>query len=274
VNDLVMRTRGALWWIVSLVVLLVLLGLETDFGRAINRHAAPEEPVAAKPVVVSLLPEYTIKGGTAANTETVARTLFNPTRRPAPIAVQEVAKPRMQKGQFALTGTTVAGERSLAFLKETASGGKARTVKLGDTINGMVVAEVKMDRVKLTLADESEELVLKVASNPRPTPQPPGAPPPGGQPQAPGLGAAGPPSSANVPQEVAPSLAERRRAAREAAAQQQSGEVVTQPQPAGSQAPAQVPPQQAAPQAGAAGTVAQPDNGWAAVFQRYQQRRN
>jgi hypothetical protein len=272
-NDLVMRTRGALWWIVSLVVLLVLLGLETDFGRAISRHAAPDEPVVAKPVVVSLLPEYVIKGGTAANTETVARTLFNPTRRPAPIAAPEVAKPRMQKGQFALTGTTVAGERSLAFLKETGAGGKARTVKLGDTINGMVVAEVKMDRVKLTLADESEELVLKVASNPRPTPQPAGAP--AAPPMAAAQAAAGPPSSANIPQEVAPSLAERRRAAREAAAQQQQNDT-TQPTPTGNQGPPQVPPQQVPPQQAApqAGTVAQPDNGWAAVFQRYQQRRN
>ena len=99
------------------------------------------------------------------------RTLFNPTRRPAPVAIAEAAKPRIQRGQFALTGTTVAGDRSLAFLKET-NGGKARTVKKGETINGMLVAEVWPDRVKLTLGDESEEISLKVSTNPRPTPQP------------------------------------------------------------------------------------------------------
>ena len=34
------------------------------------------------------------------------------------------------------------------------------------------VAEVKTDRVKLAMGDEAEELVLRVATNPRVTPQP------------------------------------------------------------------------------------------------------
>ena len=268
-NDLVMRLRGALWWLLPAVLLLAVLGLETDFGRALHRSAPPEGPVAAKPVVVSLLPEYKIDGGTATHGETVSRTLFNPTRRPAPAAAPEVAKPRIQRGQFMLTGTTVAGERSLAFLKEVA-GGKARTVKLGDTVNGMLVAEVKPDRVKLTLAEESEELVLRVAANPRPTPQPvaapavPGAAPPPGQPVPPAHA-----DAAGAPADAPQSLAERRRAARaaEAAAVAAQGQQQQQTIGAGAQ---QVP--QTPPVANPAGQ--QSDQGWAAVSQRYQQRRN
>ena len=37
---------------------------ETNFGRAIRLPPPPEEPVAARPVVTSLLPEYAIAGGT------------------------------------------------------------------------------------------------------------------------------------------------------------------------------------------------------------------
>jgi hypothetical protein len=36
----------------------------------------------------------------------------------------------------------------------------------------MRVADVKADRVVLAAGDESEELMLKVATNPRPTPAP------------------------------------------------------------------------------------------------------
>ncbi len=66
----------------------------------------------------------------------------------------------MQRGQFALTGTTLIDGKSTAFLRETA-GGKSRRVHQGETINGMTVAEVKPDRVRLTLGDESEDLVLQ-----------------------------------------------------------------------------------------------------------------
>ena len=72
--------------LVPAIGLVLLLGLETDFGRELHRFPAPEETLPAKPVVVSLMPEYAINGGAGAYTETVARTLFNPTRRPAPVA--------------------------------------------------------------------------------------------------------------------------------------------------------------------------------------------
>jgi hypothetical protein len=155
----------------------------------------------------------------------VNRTLFNPTRRPAPLLAAEAAKAKMQRGLYALTGTTLAGDRSLAFLREL-NGGKPRTVKQGETISGMLVAEVKSDRVKLTLGDESEELVLKVSTNPRPTPQPVAAAPqvpPGTQPQP----------ATVAGQEAAQTLAERRRAARAAEAVASGGQPAAPTAPAG-----------------------------------------
>jgi len=263
-SDLASHARNVLWWIVPLVVLAIVVGWEVDFGSALRKRPPPEEALAPKPVNVDLLPNYAIEGGLAARSETVNRTLFNPTRRPAPVAIAEASKPRMQRGQYALTGTTVSGERSLAFLKET-NGGKARTVRKGDSINGMLVAEVSADRVKLSMGGETEELVLRVVTNPKPTPQP--APPPAqGAAAAPGAPAAAPAQpgqpqtqpqrpTQTVQQQQAQTLAERRRAARAAEA--------------AANAAGQNPSESAA---GAAAAAGQPDPAWQQMDERYRRR--
>ena len=224
-TELTGQLRAAVWWLVPLVLLAIIIGWETGWGKAFVRHPAPAEPIAPKPAVASLLPEYTITGGAAAHTEMVQRTLFNPTRRPAP-AAPEPAAGRMQRGQFALTGTLVIDGKSTAFLREI-QGNKAQRVLAGDKINGMLVAEVKPDRVRLTMGDESEELLLKVGTNPRPTLQPTAPPVATAVPAGVPPGAVPPPVAVPSGTTVAPAqpptqtLAERRRAARAAALDQQ-----------------------------------------------------
>lgn len=218
-NDFAQQVRGALWWLLPLVVLALVIGWESGWGKSFVRHPAPAEAITPKPVVASVLPDYMISGGASAHTEMVQRTLFNPTRRPAP-AAPEVAASRMQRGQFALTGTLVIDGKSTAFLKEL-QGNKARKVLAGDKINGMVVAEVKADRIRLTMGDESEELVLKVGTNPRPTVAPVVATavpavPAGVQPAPAPVAVTGVAPAAEPTQ----TLAERRRAARAAALDQ------------------------------------------------------
>jgi hypothetical protein len=264
-SDLANHARNVLWWIVPLVVLAIVVGWEVDFGSALRKRPPPEEALAPKPVNVDLLPNYAIEGGLAARSETVNRTLFNPTRRPAPVAIAEASKPKMQRGQYALTGTTVSGERSLAFLKET-SGGKARTVRKGDSINGMLVAEVSADRVKLSMGGETEELVLRVVTNPKPTPQP--APPPAqGAAAAPGAPAAAPCAA--------------RAAANATAAPDADGAAATSPD-AGGAAPRRARAAEAAANAagqnpsesaaGAAAAAGQPDPAWQQMDERYRRR--
>jgi len=259
------QVHAALWWLVPLAGLAVVIGWETDWGRALETHPPPAEAIAPKPVVTSLLPEFAIEGGVAARAETAQRTLFNPTRRPAPPAVQDAAAMRMQRGQFALTGTMIVDGKSTAFLREVA-GGKARRVQTGEKINGLLVAEVKPDRVKFTLGDESEELVLKVAVNPRPT-APPAAvaqavPPPAGA-APPTVGA--PPAPAGTPN-AAQTLAERRRAARAAAA----GVAPDGTPGSTAAAPATAAPPTAAPPTAAPATGLDPR--WGQMDQRYQER--
>jgi hypothetical protein len=161
--------RALLWWVAPALALFALLGIETDWGGQLHKLPAAPQTIQPAPVAPALLPEYRIEGGVASLNETVDRTLFNPTRRPAPPATASAEGERkMESGQFILTGTTIAGDRSIAFLKEVA-GGKARTVRKGDKINGMLVAEVLPDKVRFTHGDESEELTLKVAAGPKTT---------------------------------------------------------------------------------------------------------
>lgn len=253
----------ALAWLAALAALAALIGWETDWGRQVTRpHEVPA--ARAQPVTVALLPEYKLAGDAQARRDTVERPVFVPTRRPGPPpAAQEPPKPRIQRGQFLLTGTAVVEKESIAFLRE-ASTGKSRTVRTGDNVNGMTVASIAPDSVVLALGDETEPLSLKVAAGPRTTIQPPvpGAAP-GGAPAA-GPGAApanappkpppvaSAPSSPDAPSPEAQSLLERRRAARAA------------------QAAAEAAARGATPGGAPAATG---DNSWAEVYRRMQQPR-
>lgn len=168
------RVGRWLLWLTPFAVLALAIGWQTDWGRALRREPPAEIPVAPAPVTTTVLPEFRIEGGVAAMATTVERPLFNATRRPAPVAVAEAPKPTIQRGQFTLTGTMITDKSAVAFLKEAAGAGKARTVRTGDSINGMKVAEIAPDRVRFTLGDESEELELKVVKGPKTTVQPAG----------------------------------------------------------------------------------------------------
>jgi hypothetical protein len=266
VNGFDSRVRAWLIWVLPFAVIAALIGWETDWGHALKRVPALDPNVAPQPVNVALLPEYRIEGGIEGRRDTVERTLFNPTRRPAPPQAVASAASAMQKGQFVLTGTTVVDQKATAFLREV-NGGRSRRVQQGETINGMLVAEVQANRIKLTQAGDSEELTLKVAAGPRATVQPqaaaspqvpaagvPGAPPPGPTVAAP---------QAAPTQEFADVLANRRRAARAAeAAQSAAAAAGTQPPAPAVGTPAQRPqPAQA------------PDPAWNDVYRRMMQPR-
>jgi hypothetical protein len=276
------RAMAWLAWALPFALIAALIGWETDWGRSLTRAPVLASNVAPQPVSIALLPEYRIEGGLAERRETVERTLFNPTRRPAPPQAAAVARAAFQRGQFVLTGTTVVDQKATAFLREV-NGGRARRVQKGETINGMLVAEVRPDRVRFTLGDESEELTLKVAAGPRMTVQPvvaaapapgtPGAPVAGATPGAPGAQQAG-------VQDVSEVLANRRRAARAAqaaanAAAQAAGGAATggSPVPRPPAQPTQAVPAPQAQQQAPTQTPQAADPAWNELYQRYMQPR-
>jgi hypothetical protein len=268
------RWRGVLWWALPFAALALLLGIEIDWGRGWHRLPEPPPAIEPRPVTAALLPEYAIEGGVQGHTETVSRTLFNPTRRPAPVVVAEAARPRMNKGQFVLTGTAVAGAQHLAFLREV-SGGKSRVVRQGDQLNGALVAEVRPGRVRLTLADDFEELVLKAQPGPKTTTQP--------QPQGPPINPSGVPTPSGGMPGAAPPASTSGGAQDGSAAPDTTvpGRRPTQqpntPAPASPVSPVApvtgaVPAAAAAAPAAGQGTAASPDPSWNEVFERMRQR--
>jgi hypothetical protein len=256
-NGLDPRFRRSLYWLLPLALVAVVIGFETNWAREM-RHVMPQDgPVAPPTLSTAVLPDYSAPAGRPAAPEMVSRTLFNPTRRPAPTLATEAGQPKMQRGQFALSGTLLLDGKSTVFLRETA-GGKSRRVVQGDVVNGMQVAVVKPDRVTLKLGDETEELVLAVAKNPRPTPMPVAVAAPGGAVPA-GVPPAGPGMAGQTPPvDAAATLAERRRAAQQAqAAANQGGAATPVAQPVATPAAASATPS---------------DPRWQDVYQRYQQR--
>ncbi len=257
----VRRFRAWLWWLIPFAALALLLGIETDWGRGLQRLPGPAPAIEPKPIATALLPEYRLEGGLGAHTETVSRTLFNPTRRPAPTPAVEAARTVMPKGKFVLTGTAVAGNSHIAFLKEVASG-KSRVVRQGEQINGVLVAAVAVDRVKFTQGEDSEELILKTFVAPKSPPPPtPSAPPatkeagavlPGAVPPA------APPDPEDNPSRARPPL--------------RAGQPGN-PMPAPVQVPAAPATPAAAPAPAAAqGVPASVDPGWNDTFERMRQR--
>jgi hypothetical protein len=271
------RWRGWLWWLIPFAALALLLGVEIDWGRALHRLPEAPAPIEPKTVAAALLPEYRLEGGLQAHTESVSRTLFNPTRRPAPVLAADAQRTSMPKGQFVLTGTAVAGSRHLAFLREV-NGGKSRVVRQGDQINGVLVAEVKADRVRFTLADDFEEIVLKTQAGPKTTLPPPPMPPPTAAAPAPGPGLPGaaPPASTSATGEApegAPPT--RRRAvpvAPSAPATGGPGAALNIPQAAPAAAPATPSAAPATQPAAGQGMAASPDPAWNEVYERMRQR--
>ena len=168
-SDPTALARSLLVWLVPFAIVVAALGFETDWGRAVSQDAPAAPATPPQPVAVALLPEYRIDGGLDARKETVDRVLFNPTRRPAPPATQTAGpNATMKRGLYTLTGTTVVGSVATAFLREV-NGGKSRAVRQGETLNGMLVAEVKSGQVRLKQGSDVEDLQLKVATGPRTT---------------------------------------------------------------------------------------------------------
>jgi hypothetical protein len=276
-NSNMHRMRAWLWWLIPFAALALLLGIETDWGRGIQRLPGPAPAIEPKPIAAALLPEYRLEGGLGAHTETVSRTLFNPTRRPAPTLAADAARTTMPKGKFVLTGTAVAGDRHIAFLKEIASG-KSRVVRQGEQINGVLVATVAADRVKFTQGDDSEELVLKVGVGP--SAAKPLAPPAQGTPLRGGATLPGAVAPAARDPDDAPNMPPRRAVQLPAAPDPDDAPNMPRPAvPAGAAtsavAPVVVPTATSAPAAtpaAAQGTPASSDPAWNETFERMRQR--
>ncbi len=182
-------------WIVKAVgfgaaylALALVIGLESDWGRRIRPPLPVPKPAQETRADYTIQPEFTLLPLEQGFAETTARPMFIPVRRPPPPPAPP--KPAMQKGQFVLLGALITKDKSIALLREVATG-KAIRVEQGKEIKGITVANVYPEKVALTQYDDTEELVLKIQpltklpAVPMPSPVAPktAAPVQAGQPQ-------------------------------------------------------------------------------------------
>jgi type II secretory pathway component PulC len=189
------------------VVLLAIVAFELAAGSMNRSQSAANSPQRVAAVEVKLLPPVDPVSPEQAYPETGTRPLFTPTRRPAPEAAA-VAAASIVKGQFILTGVTIAGPLRIALLREKSSG-RAVRVEKGKDVNGMTVAEIEPDRVVLAQGGEQETLSLQIqkGTGAAPNTAPGAAAPAGpfaGPASEPAPTAPPPPAPAPQPQRTAP----------------------------------------------------------------------
>ena len=179
------------------VVLAVVLGLEVASGAQLAERLATRGAPAAAPISAKLLPPVAAVNPDQEYPETGNRPLFIATRRPAPSAVATAAVPTMAKGQYMLTGVTIVGPLKIALLREKSSGRVIR-VEEGNDVNGIKVAQVDAEQVKLTQGGDQEVVQLLVTKGAAPASAPPASAASAAGPFAPVAGATPPvPPGAN-----------------------------------------------------------------------------
>lgn len=174
------------------VVLAVVLAFEIGEATRPRIPAAASRPGSA--AQAKLLPSIAAAPVEQAYPETVARPLFTPTRRPAPVQAAAAA-PAFARGQFQLLGVIIAGNTKTAMLRDKSSG-KIHRVELGHEVNGIKVATIDRDTVTLAQGAETEVVPMQVqkaapaaagASHAGPFGAVPGQPPVPGQVTPPGM---------------------------------------------------------------------------------------
>ncbi len=154
----------------SAIGIAAMIGYEVDWGQGAALTDVPTRKTVASNTEQALLPSYIMPPIDPTYQETVERPLFIPTRRPAPAGATTVAS--MRKGQYKLTGTAINAGMTVAFLVEISTG-KGLRANLGAEVlqsGGIKIDKVEATRVVLRQGDETEELTLRTATSPRPSP--------------------------------------------------------------------------------------------------------
>lgn len=159
-----MLLAGALWW-------------EWERGMALQRELLKMRrmPVTAVPAQ-KILPEFSLPELETGFPELLTRPVFSVNRR-AFVATVQADAGAMKKGQFVLVGVLISPGRRSALLRDVTTG-KTETVAQVGVVRGMTVGQVLPGRVVLRQGEESEELLLKVQTGPKPPLRIPVAPTP------------------------------------------------------------------------------------------------
>jgi hypothetical protein len=167
--------------IATAIALAAALGIETDWGNALNASPPAQPSVAGKHDSARVLPDFRMSSENGTYAQISERPLLNPSRRPAPTQVVQSApeppKPQVRRGLYQLIGVIDLGNVKVAQVRELASN-RTKSVREGDSLQEMTVK--KVDATQITLAFQGEtdviELAKYTASGRVPQPAPPSQP--------------------------------------------------------------------------------------------------
>lgn len=159
------------------LVLGAVLAWEWEQGRQLEGEFAKMRklPVTAVPEL-TVQPEFSLPDVESGFPELLSRPIFFSSRRAMASASQDGAG-GWKRGQYELVGVVITPSLHAALLRDVESG-KTKTVAMGAQIQGLTLAEVEADKVVLRMGAESEELMLKVLTAPKPPASPASAVPP------------------------------------------------------------------------------------------------
>ena len=154
--------------------LLLLLCLVLGYAVYMELRSGPDEPgdltvteaaVAPKPAAVPPAePAFTLPP-LEEFSETVARPLFLPSRRPLAPADDAPAEAGVVRNLFTLMGVIISTDERMALVKRRKSGEILRLIE-GQRVDGWLVEAIMPDRVTLSQGEATEEMVLKDAVRP------------------------------------------------------------------------------------------------------------
>jgi len=152
----------------GIVTMLLVIGVETDWGSNTRMRAVPKKMAAAKVADAGLLPAVAPAEIEQAYPESAARPLFLPARRPIPPApVQQQVVNVMRKGQFLLQGTSVTKALGDVVLLREVATNKTLVVRKGEKINDITVEKIEPGHIVLKQEAETEDLDMRTQGSPK-----------------------------------------------------------------------------------------------------------
>jgi hypothetical protein len=144
-------------------LLVIALGIETDWGDALGKPQISLRAANAKHDAAGVFPDFTMQSEASAYAQIAERPLLNPNRKPAPTQLIAVApeppKPQVRRGLYQLIGVTDLGEVKIAQVREIASN-RVKSVREGDQLQEMKVSKVESSKLTLAFAGETDVLEL------------------------------------------------------------------------------------------------------------------
>ncbi len=152
-------------------VLLLLLCLGLGYAVYAELGSGPADPadltvtkVAPEPAAVAPAePAFTLPP-LGDFSETVARPLFLPSRRPLAPAEDAPAE-AVTRDLFTLMGVIISADERMALVKRRKTGEVLRLIE-GQRVDGWLVEAIMPDRLALSHGEETEEVVLKDVARP------------------------------------------------------------------------------------------------------------